>query len=410
MKILHISAADIYGGAAVAAYQLHSNFIKSGIDSRMLVNYKYSYDDKVLCLFSNRLTKLIRRILPHIESSIKILFGESIELDYLKIGWITKSIKKHTNWADIIIVHYISGSFLTLNQIVKINKPCIWVMHDMFSMTGGCHYSDGCINYYVGCGNCKLVNKQSESDDSKMNVLLKRDIYSKLNSVFVSPSQWLFKESKNSYLLKEQLIAHIPNSINEMVFYKKNKDIIREDLVLCTNKTIILFSANGNIDDKRKGIDLLLAALTNLTESDKEEYFLLIIGSESGLNLSLYGIEYKVIERISEAEMMVNLYNAADILVIPSREDNLPNTVLESLFCGTPVLAFNVGGMPDMITHKVNGYLATPFSIIDFTNGLKYLTGRTTNYDSYYEIREKFSNKNQVENFRKIFNSLIGNK
>jgi glycosyltransferase involved in cell wall biosynthesis len=407
MKILNISATDIYGGAAVAAYQLHTNLINHGIDSMMLVNYKYSKNNKIICLHSYRFTKIIRKFLPHIENSIKLLFGESLKLDKLLIGWFTRSIKKHTNWADIIIVHYISGSFLTLNQLVEIDKPCIWLMHDMFSMTGGCHYSEGCKNYITGCGYCKYIKQNSASDDSNKNVNYKRLIYSKINNVFVAPSKWLYHESKNSFLLKDQIIEYIPYSINEIVYFKKDTVKIRKDLFISNDKTVILFSANGNISDKRKGLDLLFLALNSLSQIDKDKYFLLIVGTEMGLNLSSLDIKYKIINRVSEAEIMANLYNAADILVIPSREDNLPNTVLESLFCETPVLAFNVGGMPDMITHKVNGYLADPYSVNDFTNGIKYLTENIIGYNSFKEVKERFSSKNQIKKFKIIFKRLI---
>ena len=410
MKILHISATDIYGGAGVAAYQLHLNLLNCGIQSKMLVNYKFSDDENVVCINSNKYYRFIKRILPHIENFAKMLTGESIKLDSLKFGSRISYLRKHTNWADIIILHHISGSFITLDQIVKFNKPCIWYMHDMFSMTGGCHYSEGCDNYKYGCGNCKFVKSPSVDDDSVKNSLNKKKFYLKQSNLFVAPSSWLYIESKKSFLLNNQDIEFIPYSINELVYCRKDKEKVRNGLQITTKKTIILFSVNGNLNDKRKGLDLLLSAINNFSTKEREDYFLLIVGSDNGLNFTNSGIEFKNFKRVSDSETMSNIYNAADFLIIPSREDNLPNTVLESLFCGTPVLAFDIGGMPDMITHKVNGYLASPFSIQDFSNGIKFLKENKGNDFSNSGVREKFSGTNQIDNFKKIFSRLIVEK
>jgi len=381
MKVLIINKSDKTGGAAVAANRLKNALNLNGIGVTMLVQQKLSDDLQVHKTKEGKIGKYFELALFVLERLYFLFFEKSKSIRFafspaVAGGNISKN--KMVKEADIIHLHWFNQGFLSLKnlkQIIKLNKPIVWTLHDMWTFTGGCHYSGDCENYKISCGNCKFLKNPSVKDLSYRVLEKKKRILQNANIQFVTCSEWLAARARESMLLKGFNITAVPNPIDTNLYLPVNKQEIREKLNLPRDKKLVLFGS-ANIMDERKGLKYLLAALQKLKEEKAEisESIEIVLFGKS--NADFIGqIPFKVHDMglISGDSKIIEIYNAADVFVLPSLEDNLPNTIMESMSCGTPVLAFKSGGIPEMIEHKINGYLADYKSVDDLKNGLVYL-------------------------------------
>jgi len=198
--------------------------------------------------------------------------------------------------------------------------------------------------------------------------LKKKETYKDLDLTIVTPSTWMKKCAEESSLLGDKRIVCIPNSIDINEFKVLDKKKARKSLGLSQDKKYLLFGAMSATRDKNKGFDLLIEALEHLKEEDIE---LLVFGNDEWNEPEL-SLPVKYFGRIRNNKLLNQVYSAADVTVIPSRSENFPNTVLESFACGTPCVSFDIGGFPDMIDHRVNGYLADPYNTKDLAKGIQY--------------------------------------
>lgn len=243
-------------------------------------------------------------------------------------------------------------------------------MHDMWPFSGICHYNAGCEGLKKECGNCPYLVHPTLKDISHTVWKKKKDIYKDI--CFVGCSQWIAAEGKKSSLLKDQQILSIPNPINTSVFRPINKKEARKRAHLPENKFLLLFGAD-RIDDDRKGLSYLLAALKHMykenpASADKIEVIIFgQIKNEMDLQLPfvIHPIGY-----VRGDNQLVDMYNCADLFIIPSLEDNLPNTIMEAMACGVPCVGFRTGGIPEMIDHQINGYVAEMRNSEDLANGI----------------------------------------
>ena len=276
---------------------------------------------------------------------------------------------------DIIHLFWVTAGFLRLETIKKFKKPIVWTLHDMWPFTGGCHYDGECGKYRQSCGACPALRSSNEHDLSRWIWKRKGNAWKDLDITVVATSQWLADCARSSSLFGNYRIKVLPNGIDETRYKPLDKSVTRQAYGLPKDKQLILFSA-GALNDKRKGFQFLIPALQSMAKNDGEDKFeVVIIGAsepERPINL---GVETHYIERLYDDISQVMLYSAADVLVAPSMQENLSNTVMESLACGTPVVAFNVGGMPDMIRHEYNGYLVEPFSSDGLADGIRWVLG-----------------------------------
>lgn len=361
MKILIINTAENKGGAAVACNRLHEALLQNGHDSKMLVRQKSSNDSTVFEFTNSPIRKKINLFFFFLELFI-LKFFKKEGVDF-SLPWFGPALHKHplVKEADIIHLHWVQNSFLTLNclnKLQKLGKPIVWTLHDMWAFTGGCHYNIECRKFEISCEHCPQLKNTSILDFSKSTFKSKQKLYSTKNTI-VAPSQWLANEAKSSYLLKNNPIHVIPYNINFDLFKPVNKISAKKSFGIDETKKIILF-VSMNVEDHRKGFDYFkqsILELENNIENWCNEYEVLAIGRNSDIKHFNTKIHY--IGRLNDVEKISMAYAAADVFVAPSLQDNLPNTVIESLSCGTPVVAFNIGGMPDMIEHKENGYLAS---------------------------------------------------
>jgi len=367
MKVLFANTRDIIGGAAIAAYRLHKGMQENGYDSSMLVDIKSSTDDSV---FSTRtkLDQIKQKIRSKIDYLPQRLYktndGLGRSLSFVP-GPNLDKINRFN--ADIVHLHWINNGFLSVEQLAKINKPIVWTLHDMWAFCGAEHYTSGNDHYKNGY-------KNSDNVLDKWVWRRKENAYSKIeNLTVVTPSNWLAECVKESFLLGDRRVEVIGNGIDTNFFRPKNIKELRLKYDIPMDKKIILFSGYKGVEDPRKGFNHLLNALKLKEKTNNiNDIELVIIGSNKSDELEALKIKSHFMGMINDSEVMRDLYALADLFILPSKEDNLPNTVLESMSCGTPVVAFKIGGVPDMVDHLKNGYLAEPFDDEVLSEGINW--------------------------------------
>ena len=267
-------------------------------------------------------------------------------------------------------MHWINQGMLSIDEIERIlatGKKIVWTMHDMWPFTGICHHAGQCDNFEKGCGLCPYLNIPSKKDLSFSTFQSKQSAYSKGEINFIACSEWLKNLALKSELTAHHKVNAIPNPLDTLLYKPKDKTELRKAMNLPLDKKIILFAA-AKVSDKRKGIDYLIAA-SKLMANKVKNYIFLIAGSNSEEIVAQLAIPAHNAMYVS-SEQMPDMYNVSDVFVTPSLQENLPNTIMESMACGTPCVGFNVGGIPEMIDHKQNGYIAKYKDAEDLANGL----------------------------------------
>lgn len=370
MNVLHINQSDIAGGAAIAGYRLHQGLLDTGIDSRLLVGNVQTDSDRVALAPKYSVRK---NLLFRIKNRLFNIGSDRLGLNYINING-SSDITKHPFYenADILNLHNLHTGYFNYLSIpqLTLNKPAVFTLHDMWSFTGHCAYSFDCDRWKIGCGKCPYPDTYPEikHDNTWLEWKLKNWGFSRSNLTIVAPSRWLVEQSKAS-MLRRFSVYYIPNGIDTTSYYPLDSLLSRQELGIPENKKVLLFGAES-LADPRKGGDLLLDSLQRLPESLKAETLLLTFGNGSEAIASTVGIPTQNLGYISSDRIKTFAYSAADLFIFPTRNDNLPLVLQESMACGTPMVSMNVGGVPDLVRHGITGYLAGPEDAEDFCNGI----------------------------------------
>jgi glycosyltransferase involved in cell wall biosynthesis len=279
--------------------------------------------------------------------------------------------------ADVIYLHWVQGGYLNFagyRQLAKLGKPVIIFMHDMWSITGGCHHSFTCEKYMTQCSDCPMFKKKGIIDWVNLEFRRKRKLYSGYqNLYFVSPSKWLYDCAKKSFLTKDKPVYHIPNIVDSSLFKPVGKMFARKFLNIDENETVIAFGA-FEISSAYKGWLELMKAINILhTGKSVKDLTVLVFGASFNKKIAdTVPFKTHFMGFLKDEYSTVLVYNAIDVFVTPSLADNFPTTVLECQSCGTPVVGFEVGGIPEIIKHKENGYLAKYKDADDLANGIRF--------------------------------------
>lgn len=360
LRVLHITTSDS-GGAGVACLRLHHALRAVHVDSRVLVNKRHGDDDGVVRTGSRwtaalryRLDRLPLRLYPR-----KSIFA-SWSVNWLNIA---RSLKFEGWEPDILHAHWIGDGFLSVQRLAASGKPVVWTMHDMWPFTGGCHYSRDCANYEKGCGACPQLGSESPHDLSRRSAARKAQAWSRISGAVVSPSPWLADAARRSTVFGSTRIEVIPNGLDGNLFKPGDRSDARRQLGLKDDERVLLAGAVGTVKDERKGFGLLIQAIHACVASGgAEKWRLLVFGAETGPGQETVGIPVTYCGTVNDQRHLPRIYQAADVYTLPSLQDNLPNTVVEALACGTPVVAFRAGGLANMIADGITGRLAEPFS------------------------------------------------
>ena len=320
--------------------------------------------------------------------------------------------------ADVIHLHWINQGMLSIKDIRKIlqsGKAVVWTMHDMWPFTGICHHARECKRYETECHNCPFIFRGGNRYDLSWRVFQKKKkLYKVAPITFVGCSNWLTEKARSSELLIGQQICSIPNPINTNLFKPRNKQEARILCQLPLDKKLVLFGS-VKITDKRKGIDYFVEACNLLAQKHpelKDSLGIVAFGKGSDVLKPLVPFPVYALNYVKDDHQLVNIYNAVDLYTTPSLEENLPNTIMEAMACGLPCVGFNVGGIPEMIDHLHNGYVATYLSAEDFANGI-YWTLKESEYmtlseEAHRKVATHYSESIIAKRYTEIYNKITG--
>ncbi len=361
------------------------------MDSKMLVQTKLSDDKTVICP-GNKFKKGLALLRPTLDFTFKNPFsGDSKTIfspAWLPFSNIPAQIDSIS--PDVVHLHWICNGMLRIEDLKRINKPIIWTLHDMWAFTGGCHYSDGCDRFQQDCGNCSQLNRSSKNDLSRSILRRKKKAWAGLDITIVTPSKWLAECAKESSLFKDRRIEIIHNGLDLNLYKPIDKTTAREIWDLPINKKLILFGAMNATSEYRKGFDLLYKCLKQLAAKWSDKAELVVFGASEPENPPDFGLPVHYLGCLHDDVSLSLLYAAADVMVVPSRQEAFGQTASESLACGIPVVTFGATGLLDIVEYQLNGYLAKSFDTSDLAAGINWvLSNENRHKELCIKAREK---------------------
>ena len=414
MKIVHLSTYTAEGGAGIATLRIHKKLLEKGIHSDLLV---YKSSDLSL----PKVTEVKKDFLYRIKESLfyrldNFLFRKKIrpgaqQFSFNRFQRVNVYDHPLIKQADIVCLYWVAANFLTPEEIGKLNKPIIWRLSDKWAFTGGCHYSGDCKKYEEHCGNCPQLITDKKKDFTWFGLKRKNEAWQDKNITVVAPSRWIADAAGKSTILKNKSIVRIATGVDHNVFKPIDKAKEREALNIPPSSKVILFGANNALESTYKGGIFFRKMVEQLADKD---YIFLLFGSDKNRQRDDVYNNVRFLGVLREENDLCRAYNAADIFICPSIEDNLPNTVLESMACGTPCVAFkDSGGVVDVIVHKENGYLAEYRNTEDLVNGVLWIDEANKNGSLSVKAREKilseFTLEKQVDSFISLYKSVLKN-
>lgn len=419
LKVLSVCTSDAGGGAPRAAYRIHKGVRRLGVDSRMFVKYKRTKDENVIALdefvphnliyqvfdwtrdkVNNKLQHFCWNQYPERENVFMsdlrgtALHGALTKLDY-----------------DVLHLHWINQRFIPLEDL-PMDKPIVWTLHDSWPFCGICHYFFDCNGYQRQCGNCPFLHSGKLDDLSYKVWKRKAGLYKDLDLHIVSPSRWLADSAKRSSLFGRFPIEVVPNCLDVEAFCPIDERELSPRWSKFREKSCVLYGAMNAVMDKRKGFANLLSAMKILEQNGQADDFELIVFGASKSEVSMdVNIPIHYVGYVGNTMDLVSLYNIASVMVVPSLNENLSCAIMESLSCGTPVVAFNIGGNGDMIEHKVNGYLAKEKNDADLAEGIRWCLENNSNNCLGNVGREKvlqnYTFDAVCQQYKSLYESLI---
>jgi len=428
LKVVSISTSD-FGGAGKAAMRIHQGLLNNDVDATMLVLDTVRKEPHIKALpavtkngqmtsalsMSKDFTKtrklyqnwrLLMHQFPTRPEGLELFSDTTTLVDLGKIKDIAE--------ADIIHLHWVAG-ILDYSELPTslFNKPVVWTLHDMNPFTGGCHYTGECFKYEKQCGACPQLGSTIEKDLSHQIWIEKQIGYKNTDLTVVTPSKWLGSCVKRSLLFKNFPLRIIANGLPTHIFKPNNGSKIRKKYKISSTDQIVLFGAAA-VTTKRKGFQYLLSALKRLSadQTFTRKLHLFVFGNlPDSLKLD-FPYPLVSVGHINDEYLLSDLYNAADVFVTPSIEDNLPNTAIEALACGTPIVAFDTGGLAEIITHFRTGYLAPKADTDQLAEGIRWTLDSMQNSDTMRnqcraDALAKYDQGNQAKAYKSLYYEII---
>lgn len=371
MKVLHLSYADIAGGAARAAFRLHRALRGEGVNSVMAVNEASAHDWTVQGP-SGKGARISAKLRPHVgaqlaraqKSANPVLHSTAV-----LPGGIARRLGQ--SGADLVNLHWVNGEMCSVAELGRLSLPVVWTMHDMWPFAGSEHYATD-FRWRDGYRRDNRAAGEGGFDLDRWTWARKRRHWTRPFHL-VAPSHWLADCARSSALLADWPVHVIPNPIDLNQWKPLDRGLARQILGLPLNRRLVLFGAMGGTADPRKGSDLLMAALSRLSQTPEGTMTdLVIFGQSCPENPADLGFPVHYAGHLHDEVALRLLYCACDLFVLPSRQDNLPNTGVEAQACGRPVIGFDIGGLPDIALHMKTGYLARPFDVDDLARGIAW--------------------------------------
>ncbi len=361
MKVVQVNGGDKGGGATNASYRLHHEYLRRGEDSYICAAKTSEPEERIAELPKHSLMERISR-----------RYWARQGLNYVEIRS-SYRLQEHEYFRGKPILHFhnIHGGYFNYEALPKLtaNEPAVWTLHDMWSFTGHCVYSLDCNRWKSGCGKCPYPGEYPaiKYDATDRELRLKQKVYQNSNLLITSPSQWLADLARTS-ILKHFDVRTVPNGIDLKVFKPLEKAEIRRELGIQDGRVVLLWGTH-QLTDLRKGGDVIVELAKSLPAEFRKRITLLAFGSGTEeLAKQLPELDVRPFGFVKTDQQMATVLNAADLLLFPSRADNLPFTIMEALGCGLPTIAFNVGGVPEMVRQELTGLLVSPFDVSEFVH------------------------------------------
>lgn len=374
MKTLIVSTYDLTGGAARAALRLGRALLQQGHECEILVAEKGGGEIAVRRQGGFRRVFVRRFLAPHLTPRLLRLQKSKNENTRTLAAYGTGAVDLiNRSDADVVNLHWVHGDMFSVRDFMRIRKPVVWTLHDMWAFCGAEHYSDD-----GPAGRWRKGYTRANRDSGDKGPDLDRWVWGRKKRAWkkplhlVTPSRWLADCCRESSLLRNWPVETIPNPLDLDLYRPWPKEVARAAFKLPLDKKLILFGAHGADRPGRKGVDLLYGAMRHLAANGVEADGV-IFGQSAPENPPNVGIPLHFTGRLNDDISLALLYSAADVMVVPSRMDNLPQTGTEAQSCGCPVVAFRIGGLPDIVAHEETGYLARPFDVEDLAHGIDWV-------------------------------------
>lgn len=376
-RVLVLNESDEGGGAARAALRISTGLRRRGVPLEVVVQRMIG-DRYWIFRDESAKGKLLARSIGLLDPLPNMLYPGRSGLSWSN-NWFPHDAGRALKLGryNLLHMHWVAGGVLSIGALAKIDVPVVWTLHDMWSFTGGCHYTEDCTRYKDACGRCPQLGSRADRDLSAWNLCAKRRAFRGKRMHIVSPSNWLAAAARNSALFRDFDVRVIPNGIDVDVYRPIDRRTARDVLGLPTDAPIVLFGTANALRDGRKGFPLLCTALAELAKNSglSSDAQLVVFGSNQPRDRPDTGLPVRFMGNMADDVSLVCLYSAADVMVVPSRQENLANTIMEAMACGTPVVAFDTGGNGDLIDHRQSGYLAKPFDPADLGAGIAWVLG-----------------------------------
>jgi glycosyltransferase involved in cell wall biosynthesis len=418
MRVLHLSPTDTEGGAARGVYQLHCGLRAAGVDSLMLVQRRFSDDPSVVTRpFAGRLFNALYERLDRLPLRLYDWTHEN----WWTVGWLPFDLRGAVNRLkpDIVQFHWIGHGAAPIRTVRRLRHyPIVWTLRDMWALTGGCHYSGDCEKFLEGCGACPQLGSRRAFDISRWQWHRKHRAWRDISIDYVGLSNWIAGYARRSPLTAGNRVSVIPNGIDLDCFSPGNQAAARAAWDLPQDKRIILFGALFGtffgVAEQRKGFEYLREALKMLAAQGWAEHATAVVfGADEG-DLD-GGLDVRYVGRVRDDRSLASLYAAADVMVVPSLQENFGKTAAEALACGTPVAAFANSGLLDIVDHRQNGYLAQNGSAEDLARGIAWCIGEVGKDDrlrrqARRKAVEAFDIRSVVERYVSLYEGILGRR
>jgi len=417
MNVVMLNEADGGGGAAKAAFRLNHGMRELGVDSRLLVKTR-TCDAPEVVRTASPAGKLVQALRVHLDMLPVRRYPNKPLLNFSP-AWLPDGVAAQVESMEpaLIHLHWLTAGFLrleTLSKLNRMNRPLLWTLHDSWAFTGGCHVPFACTRYRQECGACPVLGSNVDRDLSRRVWERKRKAWKNLDLTVVAPSRWLADCARSSSLFRDVRVEVIPNGLDLKVFKPLDKRQARALLSLPQDKKLVLCGGAGINLQANKGFGLLMAALRLLAATRwGEQAELVVFGLSGPGDEQASGFKENYLGWLEDEASLVAAYSAADLFVVPSLLENFPNTVLEAMACKTPCIAFDQGGMAQLIEHRRNGYLARSYEENDLQEGIRLVleddalrSGMARN--ARHKVEENFAIDKVCENYLALYQELLG--
>jgi glycosyltransferase involved in cell wall biosynthesis len=410
MHVVHLSQNDTSGGAARAAYRIHCGLRELGVNSEMLVGKKDSDADSVVGPSGpvGKGKSLLRRRLD--ELPVRLYRSREEGADFYP-NWVPDRLGNRV--ADlspsVLNLHWISGGYMRLETVADFECPVVWTFPDMWPLTGGCHYGKACDKYRESCGRCPRLGSDRERDLSRYGWRRKRAAFEAVDAV-VAPSRWLAECARASTVVADTEVRTIPYGLDVDQFKPVDPSVGRDLFDIPKSKQVILYGAI-EVESERKGFEEFKAAVDHLSDSPLAgDVEIVTFGRATNGSLAVDDVPVRHAGFLHDEESLALLYSAADVMVVPSRQEAFGQTATEALACGTPVVAFDATGPRDIVDHERTGYLATPYEGADLATGIEWVLSENEDGSLSARAREaavdRFDAETVAQAYQELYESL----